>query len=157
MADGNNLILTTKSDFLEDNTKCPLNGKKGKRVQNQTIKALLSVSLNQVQNTEYFFCSTQDCPVVYFSRDGNHIFNVDDIREKVYQKEPETANTLICYCFQHKRSDLQNGSSQQRQAIISEIKRGISAEKCACDLRNPQGSCCLGNVTKLVKMLDSKF
>ncbi len=30
--------------------------------------------------------------------------------------------------------------------IIESIKRGIKEKKCACDLRNPQGSCCLSNI-----------
>jgi hypothetical protein len=31
-------------------------------------------------------------------------------------------------------------------AIVDDIKAGIKAGQCACDLRNPQGTCCLGNV-----------
>jgi hypothetical protein len=37
---------------------------------------------------------------------------------------------------------------------VDDINTGISAEQCACDLRNPQGSCCLGNVRGLIKRLE---
>jgi hypothetical protein len=35
--------------------------------------------------------------------------------------------------------------------LIEEIKAGIKTGQCACDIRNPQGSCCLGNVSAVVK------
>ena len=41
-----------------------------------------------------------------------------------------------------------------RAALIDDIDAGIQAGQCACDLRNPQGSCCLGNVRGLVKRLE---
>ena len=40
-------------------------------------------------------------------------------------------------------------SPELRKAIIDDISTGINAGQCACDLRNPQGSCCLGNVRGL--------
>ncbi len=46
-------------------------------------------------------------------------------------------------------------SRTQRAAIVDDINAGIQAGQCACDLRNPQGSCCLGNVREAIKQLDS--
>ena len=40
-------------------------------------------------------------------------------------------------------------------AIVDDINTGINAGQCACDLRNPQGSCCLGNVRGLIKRIDT--
>jgi hypothetical protein len=40
-----------------------------------------------------------------------------------------------------------------RNAIAVAINAGIRAGACACDLRNPQGACCLGNARALVKLL----
>ena len=34
--------------------------------------------------------------------------------------------------------------------MIAAVEAGIRAGKCACDIRNPQGSCCLGNVRAVV-------
>jgi hypothetical protein len=36
---------------------------------------------------------------------------------------------------------------------VDDIDTGINTGQCACDLRNPQGSCCLGNVRGLIKRL----
>jgi hypothetical protein len=37
---------------------------------------------------------------------------------------------------------------------VDDINTGINTEHCACDLRNPQGSCCLGNVRSLIKRME---
>ena len=135
---------------------CPECGKIGKLVQGQTIKALLSISLRQVQDVPYLFCRTQTCPVVYFSRDGEQTFTVQEVRERVYQKEPEATDVFICYCFHHTVGELRNASPEDRAAIVDNIITGIDAGQCACDLRNPQGSCCLGNVNRRIKQFEQK-
>jgi len=133
---------------------CPVCSEKGKPVQVQTVKALLSVSLRQVQGVEYLFCKTQTCPVVYFSPDGEQTFTTGQVRERVYQKEPDAEEVFVCYCFRHTVGDIRAASSETRAAIVDDINTGIRAEQCACDLRNPQGSCCLGNVRGLIKRLE---
>lgn len=133
---------------------CPECRKIGKPVGGQTVKAMLSVSLRAVQNANYLFCRTQTCSVVYFSADGKQTFSVEQIRERVYQKEPEAKDVLVCYCFRHTASDLLAASPDVHVAIIEDINAGINAKKCACDSRNPQGSCCLGNVRALIKRLE---
>lgn len=130
---------------------CPLNGQLGKPVEGQTVKALLSVSLRAVTATQYRFCSDAHCPVVYFSDDGSKTFTTSDLRERVYQKEPAARDVLVCYCFHHTLGEIQAADPATHQAIIEDITRGIQAGQCACDLRNPQGSCCLGNVRSLMR------
>ena len=135
---------------------CPECGKVGKPIQGQTIKALLSVSLRQVQEAKYLFCRTQTCPVVYFSADGEQTFTVEEVRERVYQKEPEAEAVFVCYCFNHTIGELRTALSKDRIAIVDDINTAINAGQCACDLRNPQGSCCLGNVRSLIKRLEKQ-
>lgn len=129
---------------------CPNCGKAGKPVQGQTVKALLAVNLREVRDAEYLFCRTQTCPVVYFSSGGEQTFTVEQIRERVYQKEPGADDVFVCYCFRHMAGDIRAASPETRAAIVDDINVGIKAGQCACDLRNPQGSCCLGNVRGLV-------
>ena len=133
---------------------CPECGKSGKLIQGQTIKALLSVSLRQLQDVKYLFCRTETCPVVYFSADGKQTFNVEEVHERVFQKEPEAEDVFVCYCFRHTVGKLRAASSKIRIAIVDDINIGINTGQCACDLRNPQGSCCLGNVRNLIKRLE---
>jgi len=130
---------------------CPECGKTGKPVQGQTVKSLLAVTLREVRDVEYLFCRTQTCPVVYFSPDGEQTFTVEQVRERVYQKEPNAEEVFVCYCFRHTVGDVRAASSESRKAMVDDINTGINAGQCACDLRNPQGSCCLGNVRGVIK------
>lgn len=134
---------------------CPVCGEKGKPVQGQTVKALLLVSLREVQDVDHLFCKTQTCPVMYFSPDGEQTFTVEQVRERVYQKEPASDDVFVCYCFRHTVGELRASSPESRMAIVDDINTGINAGQCACDLRNPQGSCCLGNVRGLIKRLEA--
>lgn len=146
---GNAVCELPAQDFLRPpraTNACPVCGEKGKPVQGQTVKALLSVSLREVLGVEYLFCKTQTCPVVYFSPDGEQTFTVEQVRERVYQKEPDAGEVFVCYCFRHTVGDIRAASSENRATLVDDINTGINAEQCACDLRNPQGSCCLGNV-----------
>jgi hypothetical protein len=124
-------------------------------VQGQTVKALLSVSLRDMRDGEYLFCRTPTCSVVYFSSDGEQNFTVEQVRERVYQKEPEADDVSVCYCFRHTVGDVRAASPETRIAIVDDINAGINAGQCACDLRNPQGSCCLGNVRGMIRRLEA--
>ncbi len=131
---------------------CPQSGSKGRRVDVATVKALLAVSLMEVHDTAYFFCKDADCPVVYFSEDGTQTFSTDQIRERVYQKEPDSDNVFVCYCFRHTPGSIRvELIATGESTVVEGINAGIQAGQCACDIRNPQGSCCLGNVSAFVK------
>lgn len=135
---------------------CPESGSKGRRVDSATVKSLLSISLRNIGDVPYYFCAQADCEVVYFSEDGLQQFRKHEIREQVYQKEPANPAVLLCYCFQHTVGDLQIHLLESAENLIVEnIKDGIKANQCACDWRNPQGDCCLGNVQQLIRQFKS--
>jgi hypothetical protein len=129
---------------------CPVCHQKGKPVQGQTVKALLSVTLRHVQNSQYLFCRNPTCPIVYFTADGHQTFTIDQVRERVYQKELCAEDVFVCYCFRHTIGEIRRGSAEARDSMLNDINSGIQTDQCACDLRNPQGSCCLGNVHELM-------
>jgi hypothetical protein len=133
---------------------CPLSGTQGRKVDGATVKSLLSTSLRSVRDVPYYFCHEPECDVVYFSEDGEQTFYKQEVRERVYQKEAHDPATPICYCFRHTRADIEQDIAEKGETgVIDDIKQGIQAGQCACDLRNPQGDCCLGNVLSLVKRL----
>ena len=134
---------------------CPQCGQVGKAVQGQTVKALLIISLRAVRNAEYRFCRTPTCPVVYFTVDGQQTFTLDQVRGPIYQKAIHDTATPACYCFGYTIGVLRSMTPTQRAAAIDDINAAIQAGQCACDLRNPQGTCCLGNVRELIGQLDA--
>ena len=141
---------------MNDSVKCPACGTKGHQIDGATVKSLLAISLREVREIPYRFCANEDCDVVYYSDDGTQIFTTAQVRERVYQKEPEAADVLICYCFRHTPGDIRQQFAQSRHVkIIDDINAGIQSGQCACDWRNPQGNCCLRNVRQFVKHLET--
>jgi hypothetical protein len=135
---------------------CPFCGNKGRVVDTLTVKALLAISLEVIQPVIYRFCATPDCPAVYYAEAGEPVstFTESQLRERVYQKSPLDEAVLICYCFYHTVGSIRAELLETGQStVIEKVTAGTQAGWCACDIRNPQGSCCLGNVRTLVKRL----
>ena len=143
---------------LENNieaNQCPTCSNKGKKVDSITLKAMLNISLLAVRDVPYFFCRTVDCEVVYFSGDGQQAFTKAQVREPVFQKESQNDDAFVCYCFRHSPATIRAELLDAGQStVIAEINAGIKAGQCACEVRNPQGSCCLGNVGQVVKRVE---
>lgn len=137
---------------MEDvSLNCPICHHKGKKIDTATVKSQLAVSLHRVSDYPYHFCEQPDCEVVYYDENGS-LFTTSEVRERVYQKACDDDDMLICYCFYHTQGAVKAAILTHReQVIIDDIQSGIQAGKCACDWRNPQGSCCLGNIKKLIK------
>ena len=130
---------------------CPHCSHAGLSLDTVTVKALLARSLEDVTATTYHFCPNPTCPVVYFAVDSDQTFGIPDLREAVYQKAPADPTVFVCYCFRYTHETLAMAAQQDTgHAIIAAITAGIKAGACACDLRNPQGTCCLGNVRALL-------
>ena len=138
---------------------CPTCGKKGKQVGTETVKAMLAVTLHGIQpDRSYLFCRTADCAVVYFADDGKQTFIEDDLREKVYQKHPDDDDVFVCYCFRHTPGSIRVELLETGQSTVVEtVTQGTKVHQCACELRNPQGSCCLGNVSGAVKRVKQEL
>ncbi|MEW6048023.1 MAG: hypothetical protein AB1609_16365 [Bacillota bacterium] len=146
LPDSNEKVSVVPAPTNREGERCPSCGAKGKHVERLTVKAMLAVSLRRLGAQRYRFCRTPACPVVYFAEDADEQFTVDEVRERVFQKEPEADDVFVCYCFRHTRGALRQAAPPDHARIVEEIEAGIQAGQCACELRNPQGSCCLGNV-----------
>jgi hypothetical protein len=136
---------------------CPSCGQKGKKVDHITLKAMLNVSLLALRDTPYLFCRTTDCEVVYFSAAGAQAFTKAEIRVPVHQKEPTDETVPVCYCFWYSPATIRaEWLATGASTVIAAINGGIRAGQCACEVRNPQGRCCLGNVSRVVKQIEQE-
>ena len=138
---------------------CRVCGKKGKKVGMETVKAMLAVTLHEIQpDSSYLFCRTADCAVVYFVDDGEQAFTEDDLREKVYQKHADDDDVFVCYCFRHTPGSIHAELLETGQSTVVEtVTQGTKVHQCACETRNPQGSCCLANVNAAVKRVKQEL
>ena len=131
---------------------CPECNENGKKVATITLKSMLGTSLLVLHDGPYLFCPTADCPIVYFAAAGRQSLTKSQIRVPVYQKEPDDDTVEVCYCFRHSPNSIHAEFKTTGQStVIEEINQAIKAGKCACEIRNPQGTCCLGNVRAVVE------
>ena len=127
---------------------CPGCGQHGRPVSLLTVQALVALSLRELGQPPYWFCPTPGCAVVYFAA-GAVPITCNQLRERVYQKAPDP-DVLVCYCFRYSRGAFQHTDSVGRAAILADVVGGTRQGQCACEVRNPQGSCCLGNLRRLL-------
>ncbi len=131
---------------------CPVNGARSKQVDKLTVKSLVRHLPLGMPNTQYYFCETRDCDIVYFAFDSQApIFRRGDLLVRVGAKE-ESDPIPVCYCFGFTRNDIENeiaatGRSTVAERISAEVKQG----NCACEVKNPSGKCCLGGVLRIVR------
>jgi hypothetical protein len=130
---------------------CPRCGQPGQPVARQTLKHQVKPEhLKTVESGSFNFCRTATCEVAYFSDSGVALTKAD-VRTRIGLKETEDP-VQLCYCFGFTEAMVREeihatGGCTIPQRIAGEVKAG----NCACEIRNPQGSCCLGNVTVAVK------
>ncbi len=129
---------------------CPGSGTRGKAVELETVKALLTESaLRRLNNSAHWFCSDADCDIVYFDAEGAAYMKVD-LRVPIWQKEP-FGRRGICYCFGENEADIRAEiESLGRSRAVERVRDHIAAGRCACEVRNPRGACCLGDVKAAV-------
>ena len=137
---------------------CPVSRTIGPKVDLITVKALLrGTALRRLDGKAYRFCPELDCDIVYFDRGADSVFEKRDLDVRVGQKESEDP-IPICYCFDITEADLFKGISETGATDIpAMITAEVRAGHCACEVKNPQGSCCLGNVSKAVKRIQSRI
>lgn len=136
---------------------CPACGNTGKSVSKLTVAVMakdpkIYLHAERLPDGKYFICETKSCPTVYFSTQNGTLVGKDGVRVRVWQKEDDP-EVPACYCFRNSTASIQNelkrtGSTEVLSRISAEVKAG----NCRCEVTNPQGSCCLGNVAKAIKI-----
>jgi len=141
-----------------DASHCPVSGTKGQRVDLITVKALLNASaLRRLDGRSYRFCPAPECPVVYFDTAAGSIFRKEDLTVRVGQKE-KGDSSLICYCFGFTLGNIRRDLATRGKTDIPALVRAeVKAGHCACEVKNPQGNCCLGNIAKATKAIEAEI
>ncbi|MCH1627421.1 putative iron-sulfur cluster-binding metallochaperone [Ferdinandcohnia quinoae] len=136
------------------NEICPSCNMKGKKVKIITLKSMLKPTTLDKLNAglTHYFCSTKDCNVVYFDID-NKMYLTTEIKVSVYQKD-STSVVPVCYCFNWTKEKIKRYIEEGLNPNpVEHIRENINENRCGCEVNNPQGSCCLGNVTGYIKEL----
>ena len=125
---------------------CPVNGFPGSPVGWLTVAALTSGPVPAKQ--DFWLCRDPACPAVYFSES-------DAISAQELRTEPGFKNGTsgwLCYCFLYGREDIAREIAARGTTTVFEvIQREVKAGNCACQVRNPSGGCCLGDVRQAIE------
>src|SRR5579859_2856405 len=130
---------------------CARCGGIGRPVSTLTIEHMVKPQfLMSASKPGFRFCASPECDVVYFHPDGQQLCKAD-LKVRVGLKDTEESAPL-CYCFGFTREMLfQELRTDRHSQIPNLISAELKAGNCACDVRNPQGSCCLGNIAAAIK------
>jgi hypothetical protein len=100
-------------------------------------------------SASFSYCRTASCDVVYFSSEAT--FRKPDLKVRVGIKETEDPVPL-CYCFDYTREDVfRDIEASGNTSLPDRIKAEVQAGFCACEVKNPSGSCCLGDITRAIQ------
>ncbi len=131
---------------------CPANGARSRKVDTLTVKSLVRTLPLEMPSAQYYFCEAPDCDVVYFaSHPKAPIFSRADLLITVGAKQSAPPIPL-CYCFGFTQQNIEDELAVTGRSTIAEnIRAEIKAGNCACEVKNPSGKCCLGNIGRAVK------
>lgn len=132
---------------------CAHCGEVGRVVARQTVAHhVKSEKLSFVDADEYKFCPSENCPVVYYSATGR-VFTVEDVRELITAKTSGDARP-VCYCFGFTEGFIRNEIERTGKSTVpAQVTQFIKEKLCVCEIRNPAGACCLGEINRTVKTL----
>ena len=134
-------------------SSCPRCGESGRKVSKITVGSHTRPAHQKSQEGvgEWRFCGTPSCLVGYYGTDCKTVVPLDALRTTPF---PKSDNLLqfVCFCFEHTVAaiidDVKHHQSPTLQASITEAcRQGLDA----CEQKNPEGRCCLGNVAAVVR------
>jgi hypothetical protein len=100
----------------------------------------------------HFFCPDAACAIVYFDARGNR-YGALDVRAPVSRKTASDAR-IVCYCFGETERGITRELQQHGKTdAVARVRAHIKAGRCACEIRNPRGVCCLGELIAAVNRL----
>lgn len=136
---------------------CESCGEPGRIVATQTVvHQLKGEKLSFVSDEEYRFCNSRNCDVVYYTI-SREKFTGADLRELVTSKTAGDVKPL-CYCFDFTEGDMRKEIARTgNTSIPAQVTQLIKEKLCACEIRNPSGACCLGEINKTAKRLAVGF
>ena len=144
--------LPTEVSETPRNAECPHSGTASGKIQRLTVEHMVKAELiGSISDSQYYYCDAPDCTVVYFTQNGSGTFTKGDLQVEVFNKDiGEDVN--VCYCFDWTRKRLTDQiKSTGSSTALEEIREKVNADNCVCEIKNPKGICCLGDVQNFLK------
>lgn len=151
LSNGECCLITDVSE-APATASCPVSQSVGRKIQQRTLESLLKpYARTLLEPVQYYYCPDPNCPIVYFSNVDVRTFSFGELTVPVFDKD-KAENTPVCYCFDWTRKKIKDQIVETgKSAAAMEIAKKVKAAECACDVKNPKGRCCLGDVNAFVK------
>ena len=134
-------------------SSCPASGFEGKPVDWTTVAALVKGRVPPKQ--EFRLCRDAECDVVYYGSEGT-VLSAGQLNVQPGFKYGRGG--LVCYCFLHTEAEIEGQLREGGKSDVFEsIKSEVEAGNCACEVRNPSGKCCLGEVQTATRSLEERI
>lgn len=116
-----------------------------------TIRALTRRSwIGYSEIGDGHLCTHPQDSVVYYFADCATIHK-SDVVDRIGIKESEEP-IFVCYCFRHSKSEIEQDFLLHGESTIeADVRRKVAEESCWCEVANPAGRCCLGEIRTVVK------
>lgn len=99
------------------------------------------------------FCPVPDCDVVHFA--AKSVFRIGDLAVPACPESVDPTD-FVCDCFEHSEDTIRGEfTAAEQTTVLAEIKQRGRDGNCACEVRNPQGTCSLDNASAVVKQAQS--
>ncbi|MCL6480254.1 MAG: hypothetical protein K6U02_00870 [Firmicutes bacterium] len=114
----------------------------------RTVKALVRQLPFRMPPAQYYFCTAPDCDVVYFASDpAAPVFRRGDLLVAVAPSRPQAPDTSAT-AWHHRGVHLGESRTVESVHGCAEHRGRSESGNCACELKNPSGRCCLGEITQ---------
>jgi hypothetical protein len=111
-----------------------------------TVKALLTAEgLRAGVPQAPRFCASPRCAVVYFDDVSDRRVLESELTIRVHAKHSDDESVPVCYCFEYTLAAIRRSSGR----ASDDVRREVEAGRCACEVKNPKGTCCLGDVMRI--------
>lgn len=124
--------------------QCPRCAQKGKNVALKKMKHHVDDISFLRDEFDYYICKNESCDIVYFSIVSE--FSTQQLNKEVGYKKSASDSANICYCYNIKKSDL-------NEHTLGFIETKMEEYPSSCGIRNPYGVCCTGAIKKMQKNL----
>ena len=145
-------VLSNAKSIEFELDQCPISQTKGLIVKKITLRGHVQEKYwDIISDQNYFFCSDEICPIIYFNNTENYYFTEKEVKTRVSYKKGSEPRP-ICYCLnvlEHRILD--EIIDKKCCTTLKDIKKFTGARTGKfCHITNPSGRCCGPQVNKII-------
>ncbi|PHR71083.1 MAG: hypothetical protein COA66_10200 [Arcobacter sp.] len=136
---------------------CPSCNQKAKTVPVSAVSHFVNDDVKKhISSLDGFhFCNTPTCDVIYFKK--GQILKQSDVKFSIGIKENSKPAT-VCFCFNWSKERIEDQIRDSgTTTALEEIKEKVKNKACNCEVQNPKGKCCMGDVKKAIEDIKIKL